>query len=139
MNIKSKINVSAIILALAALVAGGALLKSPDPVEIPVRLSADHALNALENQIPFELKIATNPLPGSDYFELDVIVQFDAEGNEADYTWRAMDGENILLECDDFYDLYYLCDGPSELQVRVFTRDHSGQLSSIRQGLLVIN
>lgn len=139
MNMKIKINASAIILVLAAVVAGGALLKSPDPVEIPVRLSADHALTALENQIPFDLKIATTPQPGSDYFELDVIVQLDAEGRETAYTWRAMDGENVLLECNDFYDLYYMCDGPSELQVRVFTRDNTGQLSSIRQSLLVIN
>lgn len=139
MNKKTKIMLFAIVPALVAVVSGATRLKIPETtVNIPQPL-LKAAIPELEKHIPFELEEVAAPVPGADYFELDVIVQLDDAGRESSYTWRAMDGETILLECADFYDLYYMCDGPSELKVRVITRDVSGRQTTARQGLLALN
>jgi hypothetical protein len=139
MNKKTKIILLAIMPALIAVVAGAARLKIPESVVNTPQPVLKAGLPELENQIPFELEEITTPAPGVDYFELDVIVQLDETGRESVYTWRAMDGETVLLECADFYDLYYMCDGPSEFKVRVITRDEAGRQTTVRQGFLAMN
>ena len=138
MNMKTKIMLFAIMPALLAVVAGAARLKSPESVVDTPQLMLKAGLPGLEKQIPFELEEVATPAPGVDYFELDVIVQLDDTGRESGYIWRAMDGETVLLECDDFYDLFYMCDGPSELKIRVINRDEAGRQTTVRQGFLAL-
>lgn len=97
------------------------------------------ALDLLEQHIPFRVEILSELAPDDDALELEIIVQQDELGRDLEYVWRAMDGNTLLVECGDFYDLYYRCDGPSLFNVRVITRDHTGKQVSLQQGFVSIN
>jgi hypothetical protein len=97
------------------------------------------ALDLLEQHIPFRVETLSELAPEDDALELEIIVQQDEHGRDLEYAWRAMDGDTLLVECDDFYDLYYRCDGPSLFNVRVITRDHTGRQISVRRGFISIN
>jgi hypothetical protein len=55
-------------------------------------------------------------------------------GEKIDYRWRMMDGEVVQLECEDFFDLYYLAEAPACFNVRVVTADTAGRKLSGRRG-----
>jgi hypothetical protein len=97
------------------------------------------ALDMLEQHIPFRVDILRSLAPEDNALELEIIIQQDELGRELEYSWRAMDGDTLLVECEDFYDLYYRCDGPSLFNVRVITRDHTGRQVSIQRGCIALN
>lgn len=97
------------------------------------------AVALLEQHIPFSLETRREIAPEDDALDLNVVVQLDEKGRDLEYTWRAMDGDTTLLECGDFYDLYYRCEAPSLFNVRVITLDHTGQQVSSCQGIIAIN
>ena len=97
------------------------------------------AVALLEQHIPFNLETRRELAPEDDALDLNVVVQLDEKGRDLEYTWRAMDGDTTLLECGDFYDLYYRCEAPSLFNVRVITLDHTGQQVSSCQGIIAIN
>lgn len=139
MNAKQKIKIISGLFILIGIVAGAARVDRTTVAETaPPRMDGT-ALALLEQHIPF----AIAPLPAEtrsdDLFNLDIIVHLDEQGRELEYNWRAMDNETILVECADFYDLYYRCDMPSELNVRVITKDHTGSIVSTRRGMVAIN
>lgn len=139
MNAKNIIKLASIALLLLGIVAAAARFdRTLAPVMEGVN-SGREVIALLEQHIPFAIETLPGIEPGDDVFELDLVVDLDEEGRDLVYTWRAMDGDTMLLECGDFYDLYYRCDGPSLFKVRVITRDHAGNQISVRRGLVSVD
>lgn len=137
MRIKSKFIVTGLALLFAGIMAGGARLQR---FAVPAGPPLDDDIRALlEQHIPFAIEPLVMDPAAEDLFAMDILVQLDELGRDLDFTWRAMDGESVLLECGDFYDLFYRCEAPSRLNVRVRTIDHTGRQISIKHGLIAIN
>lgn len=85
--------------------------------------------------IPLDFKISSSPGPYCDTVDVDLIIEADEHGNPSRCTWRILDGSAVQLECEDFYDLYYRCDGPACFNLRVVTLvQATGRVLSIKRG-----
>lgn len=130
-------SVAASIMLIGGIIAGGAHFDRT--AEMAKTNPGPEVLELLGRHIPFTLEAVPALDPGDDALGLDVIVQLDENGLERETIWRAMDGETVLLECSDFYDLYYRCDGPALLNIRHITRDHTGHQIATRHGVIAIH
>lgn len=137
-NYKKSIIAGLTMLSLAIIAGGARYDRAGAPPEPAVELNSE-AFDLLEQHIPFRVEKLRGFGPEDSAVDMDVIVQRDEQGRDLDYTWRARDGEALLVECDDFYDLYYRCDGPSRFNVRVITRDYAGKEKTTSVGLIAVN
>jgi len=88
---------------------------------------------------PLVVKAAT-PLAAAErahaVLQVEAIVPMDTQGAEGETRWRVMDGDSVLMEYADFYELYHRCDGPSDLAVRYIVVNEYGQTLSEKRGYL---
>jgi len=107
----------------------------PAPAVEPARAPFDAAtLRMLEQLIPFGMRCSIAAGRQCDPMDVEVIVQTDASGHDLDYRWRVLDDGVVQMECGDFYDLYYRCDAPACLRLRVLTENDVGQIVSEKRG-----
>jgi len=134
-----KMAVSVLALGCIGLVAGGGLLHRAESLEAGPVAPARHPVDELlERHIPFQVDALPLGAAAADCFQMDVVVHLDERGRELDYTWRAMDGEDVLVECKDFYDLYYRCDAPGMIRARIITMDQNQRRVATRSGLFAV-
>lgn len=81
----------------------------------------------LDRHIPVIFQEASPPGPHCDPLDVELFIIQNVLGEDLEYRWRAMAGERVQLECDDFYDLYYRYDAPNGLDLRVMTQDYVGR------------
>ncbi len=93
---------------------------------------------ALDLHIPFNFRVSMGAGPYCDPLSVELLMLVDSAGQELEFRWRVMDGDLVQLECGNFYDLYYRCDAPRCLDLRVVTQDYSGRFLSERRGHVCI-
>jgi len=96
---------------------------------VPRVLPAQDEVNSFElvqqqvdQHIPFHVVAGEEPGATCDPVDLELLVITDPEGQDLDYRWRITKEGGAMIECGDFYELYYRCDGQSCYQMRVVRR-----------------
>lgn len=77
----------------------------------------------LREELPFIFTLSAEPGPHCDPLDIEWVRVLDAAGDVLEEEWRVLDGATVQLVCDDFYTLYYRCDGPSCLNLRIVLVD----------------
>jgi hypothetical protein len=122
-----------IFLAAALIVWAG--MDKPSNANVALLNSMPASMDTLEPLIPFAIRVASAPAPQCDPLDVELIVVTDSGNQEMVNRWRVMDGQAIQMEFEDFHDLYYRCDAPSCLDLRVVRMDgRTGKIYSSRQG-----
>lgn len=65
---------------------------------------------AVEDLIPFDVRVSSSPFEECEPLEVDVIVTEPSRGQQ-ECRWRLVDGHDVLMECGSFDELYTRCDG----------------------------
>ncbi len=98
------------------------------------------AYSLLENDHPFAIRMVSVPDPDCVPLDVEARILVDQHGQEKATLWRVMDGENVQLECDTFYDVYYRCDAPTCYRLTVLTvRIETGVVLSSREGYMMLD
>jgi len=86
----------------------------------------------VDQHIPFDAVAGQNPGANCNPVDLELLVITDQQGRDLDYRWRIQERDGYQIECGDFYELYYRCDGHSCYQMRVVRRseDHNHEIIS---------
>jgi hypothetical protein len=105
----------------------GAGLSSPQEKALPPPADPG-GLALLEQVMPVAFRVHAAPDRDGDPLDVELIVRTDAANRMVDRRWRAVYHDTILVECADFHDLYYRCEAPVGLRVRVVTENQAGEV-----------